>query len=265
MPINHNRYAEYTGQAIVSFVYDDGSQNHLDVVVPMHLENGFPLTLVLVGRYVTGVASVPSDEDELTERGKGFLNAQRYGVRYGCHSWTHGNMLTNKQSKIIIDRDLITTKSYLERLGFHINTFIPPYNAWDGDLARRAESAGYTAVATAGGTHNNVPLQSNKYSLGGQFFLQRIGGDASVTGESVIAKIETAIAQKGWLIISLHEILESGATGANWNKSELVKVFNYLKTKTKNEILVEDFGLALRFITGLGDYINFSDPKDFII
>lgn len=246
-------YNDYTGQPLISFVYDDGSANQLEVVIPLHLRYNIPLTIALP----VGVAAFNGYTFGLGNRIRAFLQAQEMGVAFCCHSWDHVDLtaLTSAERW----RQLYIAKKALEGMGFrNIDAFVAPYNAWNETIAQECAEAGYTIAMARWGSDmdqpNPLPL-AEPYQPYSRYYLNRIGAQNPKTGDQVIAEIQAGITGGKWTIIMLHSLFDADdGTTYNWIKSEAVKVLDFVKSLSKTAALVANPGLAYRFIVGLGDY-----------
>jgi peptidoglycan/xylan/chitin deacetylase (PgdA/CDA1 family) len=152
---------------LVCLFFDDGYQNQYDVALPILLHHGFKATFSIITGSVgtgTGIYKYMGDK-ELKE-------LARYGMGIASHSKTHPHLtgppteaqlqsefsevygrdtttptkLSDKQSL----EEIVGSKTYLDKLGFKVRTFVYPYYEYDDSVIGYVKEAGYVCARSGG-------------------------------------------------------------------------------------------------------------------
>ncbi len=156
------------------------------------------------------------------------------------------------------ERELEYSKEIFENEGFEINSFVAPFNRWSDDLATLAEKYYDTAVIGKGLTWpNKLPLESN-------YFLKRIGINGNISMEEIEARVEEAILNNEWLILTFHKIedcKDKTTCSSDWSAKDLEKFASWVSTQDIDVVTLKE-GVAiaavpipasvLMFLSGLG-------------
>lgn len=150
-------------KSTVCLFFDDGWMNQYEEVLPVLLEYDFKATFGIITDYIGTGQDIWEymGIEELNE-----LSGQ--GMEIACHTRTHHDLTDNLTDTQLLD-EIVNSKSYLEDMGFEIETFIYPYNEWDERVIEFVKTAGYNC-ARGGWQENywfNYPLSDDelKYHL----------------------------------------------------------------------------------------------------
>jgi peptidoglycan/xylan/chitin deacetylase (PgdA/CDA1 family) len=215
----------YTARPKVILSFDDANQNQYDNALP-----------ILTGNNQKGVFFVPhaylDNSTFLTTNECKSLFAAGHDV---CnHTWSHYSDITalsqsDMQYEIKAMNDFlfsngITTKVLAYPYYIYNNNVIKYLNELDYQFAR----SGYPSIYQP-----HINYDSNL----GQYIVRCIQMDSTVTAVTVNGYIDQLINQGGLLVITMHEVVTSGATGISTLASTLQTISNYLKSKSDANVL----------------------------
>lgn len=179
----------------VSLSFDDGWRAHHDVAMTKLNAVGLKGTFYIISR-------------QLTENGfPGFLTAEQLkaihasGHEIGAHTQTHKPLTSLSASEQT--KEIEGSRTDLENMGVGpITTFAYPFGDYDTSVLSIVKQTPYEAArATLNG---NVTLASDLYQL------PRFSVESNTTLANVTNAIDTAIANKQWIILVFHRIDTSG-------------------------------------------------------
>ncbi len=179
----------------VSLAFDDASKDHYTTVVPKLNSAGFKGTFYIPSRQLqdNGFSGYMSKAE--------VVSTHNFGHEIGGHTRTHAHLTTlsaaQKQEEIAGGRQ--------DLLGMNISpvsTFAYPFGEYDLATLNIVQSAGYSAARST--IRGYVTPSTDKYQLPEQ--------SVEITTTFAQAKqwIDTAVANKQWLILTFHLVNYSG-------------------------------------------------------
>jgi peptidoglycan/xylan/chitin deacetylase (PgdA/CDA1 family) len=125
---------------LVCLFFDDGWQNQYDVALPVLLQHDFKATFGIITDHIGTGHDIWEyiDVEEIRTLAK-------HGMDIGGHTKTHSH-LTHGLSDQQLMEEIIGSRAHLEKLGFHVRTFVYPFCEWDKRIIGYVKLAGYTCA-----------------------------------------------------------------------------------------------------------------------
>lgn len=218
--------AEYEGQAIIVFSYDDGLQKCYRNAIPEHLENAMPASFAIIAGRL---------EDEkfsarhMTKEQVGEII--ELGFDLNSHGMHHKKRLPTMSPSEVIE-ELAASKRKLERIfGVSVNSYCIPYSATDREHTAAALEY-YPIVRGLRSRMNPLPLEPSE--LIASFSCQR-----DTKTSDVIKLIDGAVRDKKALVLMLHGVVEDGAEKAKYeiHRSTLREIIQYANARGRDKLL----------------------------
>lgn len=199
-------------KGMISLTLDDGFKTSIDTAYPILKKYGVTATHFVISDYLS-FSRYMNQSDLQT------LVAAKHEVQ--DHTKTHKNLtlltLDDMQTEIV------GSKSNLQEIGFKTTVFNYPYGAVNNIVRAKTISAGFSGARSAIRGFNT--RYTDPFMLKDQF----VGEGTSF--DEVKSLIDTAIANKTWLILELHDV----ASRENANKDSvspelLSKIASYIKS-----------------------------------
>jgi peptidoglycan/xylan/chitin deacetylase (PgdA/CDA1 family) len=133
---------------VVCLFFDDAFLNFYNTALPILDEYNFKATVGVITDYIGKGHDLMEymDIGELEELAK-------QGMDIASHTKTHTHIRTLSDKELY--DEIVTSKKYLEDLGFEVSTLVYPYYEWDDRIIESAIAANYTC-ARAGWTQDRV-------------------------------------------------------------------------------------------------------------
>ena len=176
-------------QPLVTLSFDDASQTVYDTAFPILSLQGIPATYYFV-------TSALNDEWKADLK-----DLENHGWEIGSHSRTHPNLTTLSSHDLI--EELAQSKADLEGAGLKITGFAYPYGAGSNAAAVLRQVKQYYSYARSVGSGNNAPLIK-------QYALKTQTVTSSTHIDTMKGWIDSAIAEKQYLIILMHTVDDTG-------------------------------------------------------
>jgi peptidoglycan/xylan/chitin deacetylase (PgdA/CDA1 family) len=230
--------------AQVSFTFDDGQQSAYTNAAPMLQKYGLSGTNYVITNCV-GMTTVPNtcraNKDVAYMSWAQIQDLQNtFGWEIGSHTVDHKCLASNSSADpgdcqnatltpAQVDAELANSKSTLAANGINATDFAPPYGDYNNSVL--AEIAKYYATMRQfKNAANNVNVWP--YS---DYYLQDVNVQEGVdTVDSLKAKVDAAIANKQWLVLTFHDIESVPSTNPDdyqFGTAELDQVAAYVQTK----------------------------------
>jgi peptidoglycan/xylan/chitin deacetylase (PgdA/CDA1 family) len=227
-----------TPEAKISFTFDDGLTSAYTDAAPTLAKYGLSGTNYIITGCV-GMTTIPNtchantDTSYMTWAQIATLkNTYKWDI--GSHTNSHPylaskdatdgqpNLLTAAQ----VTLELYTSKSILATNGYTATDFASPY----GDYSMTTLSM----IAKYYASHRGFADQNNNVWPYNDYLLNVMQVQEGVTVAQVEAKIDLAIANKYWLILTMHNIMPTPSTDPTnyeYGTSELDQIASYVKSK----------------------------------
>jgi peptidoglycan/xylan/chitin deacetylase (PgdA/CDA1 family) len=181
-------------QGMVSIDFDDGLQSAFYNAFPILNTAGLKSTNYLISRYI-----IDNYLTYLTPAQA--LQLQSWGHEVGSHTRNHPHLPT--LSEALITSEISGSRTDLLGIGFNsIDSFAYPYGEYNDLTDAIIKSTGYLAARTVDDGYNYK--DSNKYLLKSKLV------EITTSVAEVKSWIDTAVADKTWLILVFHEVDSSG-------------------------------------------------------
>lgn len=199
-------------QGMVTLTFDDGFASQYESAKPMLDAAGLKATYFIT----TGLLD---DPNYMTTRQ--VLDLDQDGNEIGAHTRTHTDLVTLTPEQI--QSEVAGSKADLETLlKKPVLTFDYPFGAYDTEVIKAVQDAGYVGARSVNPGYNNS--SSDKFLLNDQHL------ESDVTANQAKQWIDQALANKEWLIMEIHD---QNADGTEWSNSPdtLQAIIDYLKEK----------------------------------
>jgi peptidoglycan/xylan/chitin deacetylase (PgdA/CDA1 family) len=229
--------ANPSAAAKISFTFDDGLQSAVTQALPTLSKYGLTGTEYVVTKCV-GMATIPNTCHANTDASymtwAQVKQLQTAGWEIGSHSATHPYLATSDSSDgqplvltpAQVTAELTQSKSDLAAQGIVANAFSTPY----GDYNR----ATLAQIAKLYTSHRGFADQNANTWPYNDYLLNDMPVQVGVTVAQVKTKIDTAIANKEWLILTMHDIMpvpSSDPDDYQYATANLDQIAAYVKTK----------------------------------
>jgi peptidoglycan/xylan/chitin deacetylase (PgdA/CDA1 family) len=228
-----------TPTAQVSFTFDDGLLSSRTLAADALKASGVVATNYIitscVGKTITSNPACPANPADYMTWAQISELQNTYGWEIGSHTETHPllastdpDFQTNKLTIAQVTAELLNSLNMLKANGYTATDFATPYGDYDpsGNPVLAAIAKTYASHRGFGDVGYNV-FPYNDYLLVDQQVL------STLTVAQAKAMIDTAIANKQWLIFTFHEIVAAGAATTDdeydYNVADLAAIAAYTK------------------------------------
>ncbi len=207
----------------VSLNFDDGYRSTYNNAVPILDAAGFKSDQFIVTSYVSGNFPAYINKDQL-------LTLQAHGHVIGAHTRTHPDLTTISQADAEIEirgsrEDLVSWGAT------PVNIFGYPFGAYNTSIQNLVRSIGFSAGRSSDGGYNDK--RTSPYALRRQSMLN------TTTLAEVKNYIDTARANKTWVILLFHEVDTNGHRYAV-TPTLFGQIVDYLREINMTPITVEE-------------------------
>jgi len=226
-----------TASAKISFTFDDNLASALTQAQPTLAKYGLTGTDYVITKCV-GMTTAPNtcraNTDARYMTWAQIKQLQTAGWEIGSHTQTHPYLATsdatdgqpNVLTQAQVIQELTQSKADLAAQGITANAFATPYGDYNAStLARIAKL--YTS-------HRGFADQNNNIWPYNDYLLNDMQVQGGVTVAQVEAKIDAAIANKQWLVLTMHDIKTTASTNPvdyEYSTANLDKIAAYVKSK----------------------------------
>ncbi len=224
-----------TSKASVSFTFDDGWNSHYTKVMPILNAAGMKGSFYIITDEIAKAPtySSPNQIDDTEYMNATYIKAlANGGHEIGSHSRTHPH-LTQLTSAKLTD-EIVGSKQALTNIGINAQTFVYPYGEYNTAVVQAVKNAGYIGARTVNGGYNTST--TDPYLL----FHREINNTTTLA--QVKNWVDTAIAQDKWLVLTFHQIDNTGAQYGN-TPQLFQQVVDYVAS-TKVNVVTMGQGLA---------------------
>lgn len=237
--IKNTDIEDYEGQALLSFVYDDGYIDNYTTALFLHEKYKVPLTLFIIGNRMdwTRKYAIKWEYMHIEECKDSF----RRNADIQSHTYSHPDLTMLSESEI--EYEFSESKKRLEEEipGTEVVTLAVPGSDYDTstrDIVANL-NGGYEGVRVHGTKQNNIPPE-DIWWLNSKIAIQ-----PSTTYDDMVSAIDDAIKKNKWCVLMWHRIIDD-PDGFNATPEQLENILQYVAELNKKDILVEDFKTALR-------------------
>jgi peptidoglycan/xylan/chitin deacetylase (PgdA/CDA1 family) len=212
---------------LVSIVFDDGWNNHFTVAKPILEASGFKGSFSIVSQYM------------LTTK-PGYMNTAQVlslrdaGHEINSHTQTHRSLITlNATAR---EQEIVVSKADLLGVGIiKVPAFVYPFGDFNLAVQQSAIAAGYSGARSVISGYNTKT--TDRFALKHQ----EIGETETIA--EIRGWIDTAQRDKTWLILTLHQLNDTGLPYST-APAILQQTVDYIATKNVPVITLSE-GLAL--------------------
>ncbi len=202
-------------EGMVSFTFDDGYENIFTAGIPILDEAGIKSTQAIITKKFTDpLYMTKAQVQELAENGH----------EISSHTRTHPNLTTLTKAKATTE--IVGSKSDLAALGITANSFMYPLGAYNDSIQAIVKNAGYAGARISDEGYNNSTSRSY------QILSQNVNNDVSI--ETIKSWIDTAIANKTWVVLMFHQQAKLPNTPENLYSNDpeiLQQIVDYVQLK----------------------------------
>jgi peptidoglycan/xylan/chitin deacetylase (PgdA/CDA1 family) len=222
--------------AHISFTFDDGLASAYTAAAPTLAAHGLVGTDYIITDCVgmtTAPNTCPADTgmpymtwDQITQL------QNTYGWEIGGHTKGHPQLATDNLTDAQLTDQIAGGKQALVSHGFNPVSFATPYGDYDNRVL--AEIAKYYSNHRGFWDVDNNTWPYNDY------IVNNMQVQSGVTVDQVKAKIDAAVANNQWLVLTFHEIRANASTNAQdyqYKTADLDAIAAYAKTKVDAGVL----------------------------
>ncbi|MET0979714.1 MAG: polysaccharide deacetylase family protein, partial [Candidatus Saccharimonadales bacterium] len=226
-----------SASAMVSFTFDDGLRSSVTQALPTLSKYGLTGTNYVITKCV-GMSAVPNtcraNTDASYMTWAQIKQLKSAGWEIGSHTVTHpylassdaGDGQPNVLTPAQVVQELTQSKAALAAQGIVANAFSTPYGDYNNaTLAQIAKV--YTSHRGFADVNSNIWPYND-------YLLNNYQVQAGVSVAQVKARIDTAIANKEWLILTMHDIKVSPSSDPDdyeYSTANLDQIAAYVKSK----------------------------------
>lgn len=226
-----------SASAMVSFTFDDGYTSAVTRALPTLSKYGLTGTNYIITRCV-GMSAVPNtcraNTDASYMTWAQIKQLQAAGWEIGSHTVTHPYLATSDatdgQPNVLtptqVTQELTQSKAALAAQGIVANAFSTPYGDYNNATLAQISKV-YTSHRGFADTNSNIWPYND-------YLLNNYPVQAGVTVAQVKARIDAAIANKEWLVLTMHDIKTSPSTNPDdyeYSTANLDQIAAYVKSK----------------------------------
>jgi len=217
--------------ARVSFTFDDGLASAYTAAAPTLAAHGLTGTdYIITG--CTGMTTVPNTC--AADTGMKYMTWEQitalqntYGWEIGGHTVGHPQLATDNLTDAQLQHEIADNKQALLDHGFAANAFASPY----GDYDNRA----LAMISKYFSSHRGFwDVDNNVWPYANDYIVNNMQVQSGVTVAQVKTRIDQAIANKQWLVLTFHEIRANASTNPEdyqYKTADLDAIAAYVKTK----------------------------------
>ncbi len=195
--------------ALISITFDDEDESVYDVGYPILQSQGIPATFYFITNYLNSQWVTRLND------------LQNHGWEIGSHTLSHPMLNQISQTQLI--NEISQSKQVLQAAGLNVYGFAYPYGEMGSNNAIPDLVAQYYDYARSANPGYNTP-DTDPYRLYVQFHTR------SVPVSQVKAWIDTAIAQRKWLVLGMHYV-DHPSGEYSISSADLQEIATYIKAR----------------------------------
>jgi peptidoglycan/xylan/chitin deacetylase (PgdA/CDA1 family) len=226
-----------TAAAKISFTFDDGLRSAVGQALPTLSKYGLTGTNYVITKCV-GMTAIPNTCHANTDASymtwAQIKQLQAAGWEIGSHTVTHPYLATSDatdgQPNVLtpaqVTQELTQSKADLAAQGITANAFSTPYGDYNPDTLAQIAKV-YTSHRGFADTNSNLWPYND-------YLLNNYPVQAGVSVAQVKARIDAAIANKEWLILTFHDIKVNASSNPDdyeYSTANLDQIAAYVKSK----------------------------------
>jgi len=186
---------QWFNKAIVTLTFDDYlSQSFYDTAYQSFKNHNMAGTMYPVSSYITDPYFPKMSKEH-------FIEMVNYGIEIGSHTVSHPHLPEITQA--LVDYELTESKKAIEQyIWSPIVSFASPY--WEYNDSVLSQIKNYYE------SHRTVEEWYNSKNYFDQYRIKAMNATSSTTPEMVLQWVDQAIADKSWLVITYHDIVNNG-------------------------------------------------------
>lgn len=211
---------DHVAKAKCILTFDDCCQGQHDLAKPIMDANG------QAGVTFCPTSWVDTAGDHLTKAQLIALQNAGWDISNHCEEHLHLPDVSQETMEETIDNG----HNWLVDNGFDKGArfFAPPYGEYNQAIVIKIKERHTIARSTI---RDKFQAHFNLKDDDQEFFVKQVTVDASHTPTTICDWIDDAIIRKGLVVLAFHHIIESGASGNQYNVADFETVSDYLKTK----------------------------------
>ncbi len=238
----HAAVANPAPSAKISFTFDDSLASAVTAAAPTLAKYGLTGTEFVITGCV-GMTTAPNTCAANTDAK--YMNwaqitqlQSKYGWEIGSHTVSHPELATSGLTKAQIDSQLVDSKAALAAHGFNAVDFATPTGDYNNQVLAEIAKVysghrGFWDVDPNLWPYNDL-LTNNMQVQGGKTVTSCATKTGCVTVAQVEARIDQAITNKQWLVLTMHDIMTKPSTKPGdyqYSTAELDQIAAYVKSK----------------------------------
>lgn len=224
----------YSGQALITFSYDDGRRNNYDTALPLHEKYDIAATFAIIAGRLAG--------EEWSKRHMTAFevaDSARRGIEIASHSMTHKERFPELNNEDL-RHEIVSSKRALEALTPRqclVNAICVPFSKIDERVASVASET-YDYIRVDGKRYNDVA------TAGPVVFSHPIRNDT--TPGEIQGWIDKAVSSRKWLVLMFHGIVAGEGSLPKYDASAetLRQTLEHVNSYSRDVLLPVTFSQA---------------------
>jgi peptidoglycan/xylan/chitin deacetylase (PgdA/CDA1 family) len=214
----------------ISFTFDDGYASVIEEAAPAMATHGIAGTAYVISGCV-GMTETPNDceaDDDKSYMTWEQINQVKntYGWEIGAHSVSHPQLATEGLTAAELEAEINGSKQTLAANGHTATSFASPYGDYSNDTL--------AVIAKHFSSHRGFhDLDNNVWSYN-DYVINNMQVQAGVSVNAVKSRIDEAIANNHWLVLTFHDVNDSPNSDPEeyeYSTANLAAIAAYVKTK----------------------------------
>jgi peptidoglycan/xylan/chitin deacetylase (PgdA/CDA1 family) len=209
-------------QGMVSLDFDDGWLSTFQNGIPILDAAGYKSTQYIITGYMQNAPGYVT-ADQVKQMAQG-------GHDIEAHTRTHPDLTTLTAAQL--QNEIAGSKTDLQAIGITAKSLAYPYGTYNSQVIQAVKDAGFQAARTALAADGGFNTKDVNHYL-----LKTFDVEQSTTLADIQTAVDTAMTQKTWLIMVMHQVDNTGDQYST-SPAKLQNIVNYLKSKNANVVTV---------------------------